>query len=508
MKQKRFADRVFETSTTQGTGPLTLAGAVTGARAFSEAFADNAKVYYAITVPSDRAFETGLGTYLAATNQLRRDIIYQSSANDAAVDWGAGTRNVFCTPPGGALPTLDETLTEAAIGKPLALTSSGGLTALTGAFPAPDGLILGTASIGGVATQQQAEAGTAANVVMTPERTKQAIDALFPNSRITAIENDVTIAKADIDVLSANIGILALRQQIDTGWSVLKMVDGVADEFEDESGIFLNWSADQATGGTVFANGSFTTFTPDKAFDDNVSTFWASSLAVSQSAGAGYIGYQLPSAKAIRRLVVTHGNSPASIKVQYSDNGSSWTDVTTYAATSASNMAIDLPDVGSHLYWRLLSNSNTPMAGSDGASSWGMHEIEMLTLTGSGGSSGQTYDAVNDYYHNPDKANMTLISQSFSAMAQPSKARALLIHQAVDAVAINTDCTLEISRNNGTDWVAATLVNEGAFDNAASILSAMIDLSAQPSGSALRWRFKTLNSKEQRLHGIYLQWSA
>ena len=43
-----FAERVFETTSTTGTGALTLAGAQADFEAFAERFANNDKVFYVI----------------------------------------------------------------------------------------------------------------------------------------------------------------------------------------------------------------------------------------------------------------------------------------------------------------------------------------------------------------------------------------------------------------------------------------------------------------------------
>ena len=89
-------DRVKETTTTTGTGTYTLAGAVTGFEAFSE-IGDGNTTYYACTDGTD--FEVGVGTYTASGTTLARTTILQSSNGDAAVNWTAGTRNIFITQP-------------------------------------------------------------------------------------------------------------------------------------------------------------------------------------------------------------------------------------------------------------------------------------------------------------------------------------------------------------------------------------------------------------------------
>jgi len=98
-------DRVKETSTTTGTGSFTLAGAVTGFETFSSAIGNTNTTYYAIVNTTNGEFEVGLGTVGAGT--LSRDTIISSSNSDTAVDFAAGTKNVFCTLPASKSVILD-----------------------------------------------------------------------------------------------------------------------------------------------------------------------------------------------------------------------------------------------------------------------------------------------------------------------------------------------------------------------------------------------------------------
>lgn len=96
-------DRVKETSTTTGTGTLTLAGAVIGFQSFS-AIGNANTCYYAIEgVDASGAptgdWETGVGTYTSSGTTLSRDVIIASSNSGAAVNLAAGTKNVYVTLP-------------------------------------------------------------------------------------------------------------------------------------------------------------------------------------------------------------------------------------------------------------------------------------------------------------------------------------------------------------------------------------------------------------------------
>ena len=90
------ADRIKETTTTTGTGTYTLAGAEDGFQSFA-AVGNGNTTYYACTDGTD--FEVGLGTFTLSGTTLARTNIIESSNSDAAVNWGAGTKEIFVTLP-------------------------------------------------------------------------------------------------------------------------------------------------------------------------------------------------------------------------------------------------------------------------------------------------------------------------------------------------------------------------------------------------------------------------
>ena len=91
-------DRVKETSTTTGTGTLTLAGAATGFQSFA-AIGDGNTTFYTIALVSSNEWEVGIGTYTSSGTTLSRDTILSSSNSGNAVDFSAGTKDVFVTYP-------------------------------------------------------------------------------------------------------------------------------------------------------------------------------------------------------------------------------------------------------------------------------------------------------------------------------------------------------------------------------------------------------------------------
>ena len=92
-------DRVRETTTTTGTGAVALGGAVSGFETFAAGIGNSNTVYYAIVHRTAAEFEVGLGTLDSDSSDLTRTTPISSSNSDSAVDFAAGTKDVFCTLP-------------------------------------------------------------------------------------------------------------------------------------------------------------------------------------------------------------------------------------------------------------------------------------------------------------------------------------------------------------------------------------------------------------------------
>lgn len=152
-----LADRVRETSTTTGSGALTLAGAVTGYQTFSAGIANANTCYYAISNPGIAEWEVGIGTYATSGNTLTRTTVLKSSNANAAVVFSAGTKDVFVTYPAGKSVYLDASGNASGLGTPAAFTATNvtGLpltTGVTGTLPIANGGTnsTATATAGGI----------------------------------------------------------------------------------------------------------------------------------------------------------------------------------------------------------------------------------------------------------------------------------------------------------------------------------------------------------------------
>lgn len=100
-----LADRVQETTSTSGTGTLTLSGAVSGYQSFA-AIGNGNTTYY--TIVSGTAWENGIGTYTSSGTTLARTTILSSSNSNAAISVTAGA-NVFASYPAERAVILDGT---------------------------------------------------------------------------------------------------------------------------------------------------------------------------------------------------------------------------------------------------------------------------------------------------------------------------------------------------------------------------------------------------------------
>ena len=93
------ADRVKETSTTGGTGTLTLDGASAGFQSFA-VIGNGNTTYYTIVDSANNTWEVGIGTYTASGTTLSRDIVLaNSSGTTTQINFAATSKDVFVTYP-------------------------------------------------------------------------------------------------------------------------------------------------------------------------------------------------------------------------------------------------------------------------------------------------------------------------------------------------------------------------------------------------------------------------
>src|SRR5688572_13783310 len=84
--------RVAETSTSTGTGNLTLLGALSGFRAVGDVHADGAD--FIVLIYKDSDWEISRVTWNLSGGYIERTEVIASSNAGAAINWGAGTKTI------------------------------------------------------------------------------------------------------------------------------------------------------------------------------------------------------------------------------------------------------------------------------------------------------------------------------------------------------------------------------------------------------------------------------
>ena len=114
-------DRVKETTTSTGTGTVSLGGATTGFETFAAGIGNSNTTYYVIAHQTANEWEVGLGTLDGDSSDLARTTVISSSNSDSAVDFAAGTKDVFCTVPASKL-LVEDANNDITIGRNLTVT--------------------------------------------------------------------------------------------------------------------------------------------------------------------------------------------------------------------------------------------------------------------------------------------------------------------------------------------------------------------------------------------------
>ena len=162
------ADRVKETTTTTGTGAITLAGATANFVTFSSVLSNGDTTYYAIVDDANTDFEVGLGTYASSGNTLTRTTVLSSTNSGSAVNLSAGSKEVFINYPAGKSVYLD---------------GSGQL-------------VIGGTAVTATAAELNYVDGVTSNI-------QTQIDAINPSPKLTATASG-TLANGDTVIVNSN----------------------------------------------------------------------------------------------------------------------------------------------------------------------------------------------------------------------------------------------------------------------------------------------------------------
>jgi hypothetical protein len=181
-------DRVQETSTTTGTGSLTLLGAVTGFQTFSSAIGNTNTTYY--TIQNGAEWEVGVGTVSAGA--LSRDTVLESSNGGSLVNFSAGSKFVFCTYPAEKSVDIEtaQTLTNKTI--------SADNNTLSGIAASSFVLSNASGNIDGSASQKAIPAGVVVGTTDSQTLTNKTINLSSNTLSTTLAQLNTAISNADV----------------------------------------------------------------------------------------------------------------------------------------------------------------------------------------------------------------------------------------------------------------------------------------------------------------------
>ena len=103
----------------------------------------------------------------------------------------------------------------------------------------------------------------------------------------------------------------------------------------------------------------------------------------------------------------------------------------------------------------------------------------------------------------------TLISTAQTAKAQPDEMGIAINFEKVSGtVTLNTDIVASVSRDGGTTYSTATLVDKGDYATGKQVLADnSVDVSGQPAGSSTVYKIVSANNKQFKIHGTTMSWS-
>lgn len=240
-----IADRVRETTSSIGTGAVTLGGPYAGFQPFS-VLGNGNTTYYAIIDPTTGDWEVGIGAYTASGNTLSRATVLSSSNSGSLVTFGSGVKDVICTQPsernvyavgtdvvaanGATVPnTLLANSSVTINGNSVALGGSTTVTASTTNALTLGNYLSGTSFNGSAAvtTDVNASSTNTAGAIVARDGSGNfsagAVTATRFSGPLTGAVGDVTPAAGTFTTLSANTSLTATTADINGG-----TIDGTA----------------------------------------------------------------------------------------------------------------------------------------------------------------------------------------------------------------------------------------------------------------------------------------
>lgn len=107
----------------------------------------------------------------------------------------------------------------------------------------------------------------------------------------------------------------------------------------------------------------------------------------------------------------------------------------------------------------------------------------------------------------PSPQNMTLRSIAYAAAFVPTTGRVAIQLVETDAITINTDVVVRMSRDGGATWATASLALSQSLIGPKMYEATGFNLASLGSGTSMKWEITTANGKNVAVSGVVAQWS-
>jgi len=296
------------------------------------------------------------------------------------------------------------------------------------------------------------EIATPANTSITTAKLSGTFSGTLPAWNGAALTG-LLFSKTLLDEINTNIALVAFLRSTDHNKSVLNMMDGFIDQFEDQTNVddpssvnelydttgdfytginFPVWeTGDRTSSITVTTNVTLATGTIGLLVDG---VKGATNLYFSAQTAVGkFIKFDFLSGKIIvdAGFIQNDPRNHGTWKWQGSTNDSTWVDLgSSFTLGTAQN---------------LVRQTFTTQLGSNTTA---YRYYRMLGVSGSCSNAPWVYEM--EFKAHGDGSNITLISESKTADASPDTARVSLFNEDVDALTVNTDIMTWASRSKQT----------------------------------------------------------
>lgn len=409
-----------------------------------------------------------------------------------------------------------------ALGIPVGSTGATGATGAAGVFSS-------------IASQAEAEAGSDNTKGMSALRVKQAVDSYgVITSTDVATSGANKILKLDgsgdlpalsganltslpVTDVSGDLRNIALGSAADR----ITLLNGIVDPLTDETDVNTSSSSNE-----TFTSGSGGYYRGSSALGAAIAQGAGTAIGNATANGglaAAFDGTTSQAASASSKYAASVPTDPLLIGKNHgsgvtktiagitvvgsSDQGFQQSvsgSITIKLQGSTDNFSSSVVDLGTETFTDSAGKTLEKTSGFS-ATAFQYHRIHVTAGSGSGS---QSFYVAECTFFEETAANMTLISNPFTATSAPSKTILGLQTVENETITINTDLKGFVSRDGGSNFTEVTLALKTTLGQTGTKYYECAETTlTSTSGSSMVWKITTHNTKDVEVHGVALSWS-